>query len=607
MKTLILRFCLTFLFGSLLTACSTSQKQAPSATNELASAVISPDEKLLSEAHSEEDRQRKSELFLESAQLFSEKGLDAQATYALSFIEADALTGKSLTEFRLLLIETGLKTGDINTVKEQLGLISLSDALQTTLSRQERIVRLIANAYSRVEQPLDAAVLLADYEGVFGVSESAQLTDEIWLLFQRSKTDELVSYTYFGDNPNTSAWLELARQVKLNQSSIDEQYKVLNNWLAQNPNHPVSHSLPMELDLLSRLPETAPDRIILALPLTGSLENIGTAIMDGFLAAHFQYKTHESAINIETFDTATHDMSKLYLDNEHNLSDKTLVIGPITKEEIERLAEVSPLPLNTLALNTPSSTPYQSSLFLFGLDPEQEMAQISDRMTKQGIQRVALIAPDTSRATRLSESFEADFRSQGGHVVSKAYFGDDRSLAQTVAKMLSTSDSKQRSRKLMQVTGLALETRPERRNDLDAILMLGSHEDGKQIKPLLAFNFAQELPVFASSSVHIPGRLDANNDLSRVQFPDIPWVFTQSNPLRAQIEKARPSFSDRYARFYALGADAYLLAPRLTLLREIPNSFAQGLTGKLHINPDGVIERKLQWAMYRRGQAVTIN
>lgn len=192
-------------------------------------------------------------------------------------------------------------------------------------------------------------------------------------------------------------------------------------------------------------------------------------------------------------------------------------------------------------------------------------------------------------------------------MVSKAYFGADRSLAQTVATMLSTADSKQRSRKLMRVTGLALETRPERRNDLDAILVLGNHEDGKQIKPLLAFNFAQDLPVFASSSIHIPGRVDANNDLSRVQFPDIPWVFTQSNPLKAQIETTRPALSDRYARFYALGADAYLLAPRLPILREIPNSFAQGLTGKLNVNPDGVVERTLQWAMYRRGKAITIN
>ena len=607
MKALTLRFCLTILFGALLTACSTPKKQSPSDANEFASTALSPDEKLLSEAHSEKDRQRKSELFLNSAKLFSEKGLDAQTTYALGLVEVEALSTQSLTEFRLLLIETSLKTGDIETVKEQLKLVSLGDALQTTLSRQERIVRLIANAYSKVEQPLDAAVLLADYEGVFGVNESAQLTEEIWLLFQRSKTDDLVSYTYFGDNPNTIAWLELARQVKLNQSSIDEQYNVLNNWLTQNPNHPASQALPMELELLSRLPDTAPDKIILALPLSGSLKNIGAAIMDGFLAAHFQYKNHESKLKIETFDTATRDVSQLYLNNEQNLSEKTLVIGPITKEEIERLSEVSPLPINSLALNNPPDTPYQNRLFLFGLDPEQEMTQISDRMAIQGMQRVAVIAPDTKRATRLSKSFEADFISRGGHVVSKAYFGDDRSLAQTVAKMLSTADSKERSRRLTQVTGLALETRPERRNDLDAILMLGSHEDGKQIKPLLAFNFAQNLPVFASSSVHIPDRLDANNDLSKVQFPDIPWVFTQSNPLRAQIETARPALSDRYARFYALGADAYLLAPRLTLLREIPNSFAQGLTGKLNINPDGVIERELQWAKYRRGKAVTIN
>ena len=607
MKTLTPRIGIVLLLGALLAACSTPKKQAHSDATDQASTMLSAEEKLLSDAHNEQDAKRKSELFLRSAQLFNDRGLDAQASYALSFVEAEALSAQSLTQFRLLVIETALKTGNIEAVKEQLSLVSLSEALQTTLSKQERIVRLIASAYSRVEQPLDAAVLLADYEGVFGLNKSAELNEEIWLLFQRSNTDDLVSYTYFGDNPNTIAWLTLARQVKLNQNSIDEQFNVLNDWLANNPSHPISQALPMELDLLSRLPETAPDKIILALPLSGSYENIGTAIMDGFLAAHFQYKDHESKLQIQAFDTATRDISELYQNNAHELTDKTLVVGPITKEEVEKLSELGPLPLTTLALNNPPDAPYQESLYLFGLDPEQEMTQISDRMTKQGMQRVALIAPNNQRAIRLSKSFEDDFTENGGHVVSRAYFGGERSLAQTVAKMLSTSDSKQRSRKLMQVTGLALETRPERRTDLDAIFVLSSHEEGKQIKPLLAFNFAQDLPVYSSSSIHIPGRLDTNNDLSKVQFPDIPWVFTQSNPLRAQIEAARPTLSDRYARFYALGADAYLLAPRLALLREIPNSFAQGLTGKLNISPDGVIERELQWAMYRRGKAVTIN
>lgn len=607
MNTTLIRFSLPILLCTVFVGCSTPPKQTSTETKDFASAMQSPEEQLLAQAHNEPDPRRKSALFLESAQLFLEQGLVAQADYALGFVDSSTLTPQAVIDFQLAKIEVGLKTGDMQEVKNLLGEISLANALQTTLSRQEHIVRLAADAYSRIDLPLDAAILLADYEGVFGLNQSAQLNEEIWLLFQRSKTSDLLSYTYLGDNPNTIAWLDLARQVKLNQNSIDEQFSALSRWLTNNPNHPISGALPLELDLLSRLPETAPNRIILALPLSGPLANIGTAITDGFLAAHFQYKAPESTLTIETFDTASRDLKELYELYEQDFSDKTLIVGPITKDEIEQLSALGTLSVDTLALNNPLNAAHQQRLYLFGLDPEQEMEQIGARMIDQGIQRAALIAPNTQRTTRLSIQFVEDFEAKGGHVVSKAYFDAEQSLAQTVAQMLSTSKSKQRGRRLMQVTGLSLETQPERRNDLDAILMLASHEEAKQIKPLLAFNFAQDLPVYASSSVHIPGQVDTNNDLSGVQFPDIPWVFNQSNPLRTQIEQARPSLSDRYTRFYALGADAYLLAPRLSLLREIENSFAQGLTGQLNINPEGVIERKLQWAMYRNGKAVTIN
>ncbi len=607
MNATLIRFTLPILFCSLFVGCSTPSKQPRIETKDLASAMQSPEEQMLAQAHNETDQKRKSSLFLESAQLFLQRGLVAQADYALDFVDASTLSPQALTDFQLISIEVGLKTGNMEEVKGQLREISLANALQTTLSRQEYIVRLVADSYSRVDQPLDAAILLADYEGVFGLNQSAQLNEEIWLLFQRTKTGDLVSYTYLGDNPNTVAWLDLARQVKLNQNSIDDQFSALNRWLADNPSHPISQALPLELDLLSRLPETAPNRIVLALPLSGQLANIGTAITDGFLAAHFQYKAPESTLTIETFDTASRDLKELYDRYEQDLSDKTLIVGPITKDEIEELSGLGSLSVNTLALNNPANAAHQQRLFLFGLDPEQEMAQVSARMLNQGMRRAALIAPDNQRAMRLSLRFEEEFAASGGYVVSKAYYGQEKSLAQTVAQMLSTSESKRRGRRLMQITGLPLETQPERRNDLDAIVMLASHEEAKQIKPLLAFNFAQDLPVYASSSIHIPGQADTNNDLNDVQFPDIPWVFNQSNTLRTQIEKARPTLSDRYTRFYALGADAYLLAPRLSLLREIPNSFAQGLTGKLHINPEGVIERELQWARYRMGKAVTIN
>ena len=51
-----------------------------------------------------------------------------------------------------------------------------------------------------------------------------------------------------------------------------------------------------------------------------------------------------------------------------------------------------------------------------------------------------------------------------------------------------------------------------------------------------------------------------------------------------------------------MGADAYLLAPRLTQLKALPDTRLQGLSGNLSLSPNQRIERQLPWAEFRNGQ-----
>lgn len=569
----------------------------------------SPTESQLAEARAQNNPTQRAKMLLNIALDFMERGLLAQSYSTLKTIDSSKLSKIQAIDFQLLRIETALASEDNNELQDALSKIDLAYALRTTLSRQARIVSLVSSAYSRLEHPLKAAVLLSDYEGIFGVRQTSNLNERIWLLLQRTSTDSLVNYNYEGTSPTTKAWLELASQVKLNQASIDDQYNALTAWLDSNPGHPASESLPLELDMLSQLPETTPDRIVLALPLSGSLSNIGTAILDGFLASYYTHRAAESRQRIETFDTAKQNMASLYknLEAESDLSAKTLVIGPVTKGALNELSNNSIIRVKTLALNNSEDAAHQQELYLFGLDPLQEMTQLAKGMHDNGLRRIAVIAPKGDRNSSLINHFSETLAMNGGHIVAQVRYGEGQALASSVAQLLSTEKSSERGRNARLATRLNLETVPQRRNDIDAILMLADHDTGKQIKPLLAFNFARDIPVFAPSSVHLPGQADNNNDLSGVKFVDIPWVFTRSNPLRDQIERARSDKSARYARFYALGADAFLLAPRLSLLREISNSHVQGLTGKLNIKPNGDIVREMQWAAYRRGKASTIN
>jgi hypothetical protein len=51
-----------------------------------------------------------------------------------------------------------------------------------------------------------------------------------------------------------------------------------------------------------------------------------------------------------------------------------------------------------------------------------------------------------------------------------------------------------------------------------------------------------------------------------------------------------------------MGADAYLLAPRLSQLKTLPETRIDGLSGSLSLNPAQRIERQLPWAEFRDGR-----
>jgi hypothetical protein len=55
-------------------------------------------------------------------------------------------------------------------------------------------------------------------------------------------------------------------------------------------------------------------------------------------------------------------------------------------------------------------------------------------------------------------------------------------------------------------------------------------------------------------------------------------------------------------RLYAMGIDAYRLAPSLEQLTALPDSQVDGLSGKLSLGTGQRIQRQLQWAEFRAGQ-----
>ena len=91
---------------------------------------------------------------------------------------------------------------------------------------------------------------------------------------------------------------------------------------------------------------------------------------------------------------------------------------------------------------------------------------------------------------------------------------------------------------------------------------------GRQIRPLLRYFFAGNIPVYATSQIY-SGRPNPQRDadLNGVMFCDMPWVLSPSNlspsslaRIQQQVQTAWPDSYANNAKLYALGVDAYRVA-----------------------------------------------
>lgn len=151
---------------------------------------------------------------------------------------------------------------------------------------------------------------------------------------------------------------------------------------------------------------------------------------------------------------------------------------------------------------------------------------------------------------------------------------------------------------------MRFEFEPRRRNDIDAIFMLAKPQIASQLNPLFAYHYARNLPIYSSSQIHQIN--EQQNDLDNIYFVEMPWMLSNTIDIKNILTSALPTAKSEYSRFYALGADAFTLAPRLKILKEIQNSQVQGHTGTLSIDSSGIIHRELELAVFRRGRAIAI-
>ena len=422
-----------------------------------------------------------------------------------------------------------------------------------------------------------------------------------WELLTQLPSRELNTRAEQSRDAQLQAWYQLALLGRNTQSDISTQLTALTRWRQQWPDHPAVSHPPQALQLLEQLANQRAQNVALLLPLSGPLGAAGRAIRDGFMAAYYSsLDAGAPTPGVQIYDTGRDQpFEEIYQTAVNNGAQA--IVGPLDKNRVANLLATERLPVPTLALNYAENDGEQSArltgdLVQFGLAIEDEARQVARQAYHLGHRQAMILAPESGWGQRGVEAFTAEWNNLGGSISISRNYRDNANFSQLISDALLIDESKSRERVLRSTLASPLKFTPRRRGDVDMLFVLAQPQEARQIKPMLSFFYAGELPVFSTSQV-FSGTVNPqrDRDINGVRFTALPWLFEEDNLTRQNIER-QASPAPAFARLYALGADAFRLYPRLPMLRQFPDQKVYGLTGTLSLTADGRITREQIWA-----------
>lgn len=553
-------------------------------------------------ASSHSDRNEAQKYLLRTADRFQNQG-DHQA--ARTVLQSDLLsqpTGNLMDQYLLLSMGSATTLEDRAWAEELASSLKPDQFLNYERGLMARAANLQADTLQLAGDNLSAAATLILLAQSDSRQDMQEIHDRIWQALKATSdkqlsedSDQIIGYEGQG-------WIELAGMLREPGMNLDEQGRTVRQWQSNWPGHPAAIAMPSELQLIASLAETRPERITLALPLDGPLASAGKAIRDGFFAAYYDDQSADrSKTEIRVVDSSGKDFRDLY--QEFAADGQDLVVGPLEKEALASLAEMESIPVPVLGLNyLPQGSEAPSGLYQFGLSAEDEARQIADRLASENNDQILALIPQGEWGDRLESALLGRMAENGSIALDiERYFKEDNFRAVT-ADLLGITASRERAIDVERTAGVNVEFEPRRRQDADAVVMVAEPTIARQFKPLFAFYFGGDLPVYSPSMVY-EGNEDPSRDrdLNNVIFTDIPWVLDDENEFRNTALQALPDMRGQLGRLFAMGADAWNLSKRLPLLRQVEGSSIKGQTGVLTMAPQGSIHRQQLWARFSGG------
>lgn len=578
------------------------------ATIDLESHVADTPEQALTLAAKESNPETAQRYLLRVASEYQAKSSHSAAR---KILRSDLLTtaiGESQNQRRLLAMASAIELEDTSWAQDLTIKSSAEDFLNYPAELIPRAANLQAQTQSLAGKPLDAAMTLILLSQTDSGSNPQTTHDNIWSYLKTVSASQLQKATDSALGFENQGWLELALTLRSSGDNLDTQGKLIRQWQNNWPGHPAAQTLPAELGLLADLSASRPENIILALPLQGPLASAGKAIRDGFIAAYYSDESSDrTKTDIKVIDTSNSSFGDQYASFASGKAD--LIVGPLEKESLAELASMNTLPIPVLGLNyLPPDTRKPKGLFQFGLSADDEARQIAERLASRNITRILALIPYGEWGDRVTSALTARMQETGVTALHIQRFFPEDNLRSVTADVLGITTSRQRAINVERTIGLNVEFEPRPRQDAEAIVMVAEPSIARQFKPLFAFYYAGDLPVYAPSIIYDgtpnPGR---DRDLNNVIFTDIPWILAEENPLRSEATTYLPGTKGQLGRLFAMGADAWQISKRLPLLQRVKGAAIEGQTGRLTMTPDGSIHREQLWAQFTNGDPKILN
>ncbi|MFW0759214.1 penicillin-binding protein activator [Pseudomonas sp. H11T01] len=581
--------------AALLAACASSPS---SSLGELPRTPDASIEQLLEQAAASKTPEKAALLRLSAADLAYHQNKAGQSAQILALVPLEQLKPGQQVFASTLAAELAMARNQPKAALTALSHPSLQRLGELPVEQQIRTGSVHALALEADGQTLAAARERIFIAPLLSGDAASKNHEAIWALIAALPTDQLQPTS----NDDLGGWLALALAVKT-AGTLEQQQAAIDKWRAQNPKHPAAIQLPLPLTKLKELASQSLTKIALLLPQDGPLASVGKALREGFMAAHYQaQQAGQKPPSIEFYDSS-HLTSLDDFYSKAQAAGVQLVIGPLEKPLVKQLSARPQLPITTLALNYSESEKGPAQLFQFGLAAEDEAREVSRRARADGLHRAAAMVPKGEWGDRVLKAFSQDWQANGGSIVAIERVDQPVQLAQQIADMFQLRQSEGRAKSLQNTVGSQVAAQPSRRQDIEFIFLAATPQQAQQIKPTLNFQYAGDVPVYATSHVFsASGDQNQYNDMNGVRFCETPWLLDANDPLRKQVAAQWPQAGGSLGRLYAMGVDAYRLAPRLGQLKALPDSRVEGLSGSLSMSPSQRVQRQLPWAEFVNGQ-----